>query len=56
MDTGSVVMEDLMLSTEPIPTIIVANSVDFSGNTYIGDLDGSAIESNPFLIGVSLVE
>lgn len=43
-------------ATDPVPAIIVANTVDFTGDTNTGDFDGSVVIENPFLIDVSLVE
>lgn len=42
--------------TDPVPAIIVANTVDFTGDTNTGNFDGSVIVESPFLIEVSLVE
>ena len=41
---------------DPVTTVIVANTVDFTGNTTTDNLDGSAVSGNPFLIVVNLVE
>ena len=42
--------------TDPVPAIIVANTVDFTGDTNTGDFDGSVVVESPFLVEVSLVE
>ena len=41
---------------EPSATFIVANTVDFSGNTEINNVEGSVVESNPQLTEVTLLE
>ena len=43
-------------ATDPVPAIIVANTVDFTGDTNTGNFDGSVVIENPFLIKASLVE
>ena len=43
-------------TTNPVPAIIVANTVEFTGNTNTGGFDGSVVIENPFLVDVSLVE
>jgi hypothetical protein len=37
-------------------TMLIADEVDISGNTVLGDFDGSAVEANTLLIEASLVE
>ena len=39
-----------------VTTVIVADTVNFTGNTTTDNLDGSAVTGNPFLIVVNLVE
>jgi hypothetical protein len=41
---------------DPVTTVIVANTVSFTGNTTTDNLDGSSVTGNPFLIVVNLVE
>ena len=41
---------------DPVTSLIVADSIEFTGHTQVADLDGSAIFANPNLITVSLVE
>jgi hypothetical protein len=41
---------------DPVTTLIIADSVEFSGHTDVGDIDGSSITANPNLITVRLVE
>jgi hypothetical protein len=41
---------------DPVTTVIVADTIDFVGNTNIGDFDGSGILADPNLIEVRLVE
>ncbi len=41
---------------DPVTTLIVADTITFSGNTEVDDFDGSAINANPNLITVTLVE
>ncbi len=41
---------------DPVTTIIVADTINFVGNTSIGDFDGSGILADPNLIEVRLVE
>ena len=41
---------------DPVSTVIVADTIDFTGNTTTDNLDGSAVTGNPFLIVVNLVE
>ncbi len=52
--------QDLMFSggsaTDPVPTIIVANTVHFTGNTEIGDPNMLLLPPSPYMIKVSLVE
>ena len=52
--------QDLMFSggsaTDPVPTIIVANTVHFTGNTEIGDPNTPLLPPSPYMIKVSLVE
>jgi hypothetical protein len=43
-------------TVDPVSTVIVANTVDFNGNTTTDNLDGSPVSTNPFLIVVNLVE
>jgi hypothetical protein len=38
------------------PVMIIARSVSFSGNSRLGDYDGSAVETNPLLVEAKLVE
>jgi len=40
----------------PVTTVIVADTLTFSGNTDVSDFDGSVIQANPNLITVTLVE
>lgn len=37
-------------------TMLIADEIDISGNTILGDFDGSAVESNTLLIEASLAE
>ena len=41
---------------DPVTTLIVADTIEFTGNTEVDDFDGSAIAANPLLITVTLVE
>ncbi len=41
---------------DPVTTLIVADTITFSGITEVDDFDGSAINANPNLITVTLVE
>ena len=41
---------------DPVTTLIVADTITFSGITEVDDFDGSAIQANPNLITVQLVE
>jgi hypothetical protein len=41
---------------DPVTTLIVADTITFSGNTEVDDFNDSAIKANPFLITVTLVE
>jgi Putative Flp pilus-assembly TadE/G-like len=41
---------------DPVTTLIIADTVEFTGNTDVGDFDGSSISANPNLITVKLVE
>ncbi len=41
---------------DPVTTLIIADTIEFTGNTEVGDFDGSAISANPNLITVKLVE
>jgi hypothetical protein len=41
---------------DPVTTLIIADTVEFTGNTEVDDFDGSAITANPNFITVKLVE
>ena len=41
---------------DPVTTVIVADTVEFTGNTTTDNIDGSVVTGNPFLIVVHLVE
>jgi hypothetical protein len=41
---------------DPVTTFIVADTIDFVGNTNVGDFDASGILADPNLISVQLVE
>lgn len=41
---------------DPVTTLIIADTVEFTGHTDVGDFDGSSISANPNLITVKLVE
>ena len=42
---------------DPVSTIIVADTVDFTGNTNgAADLNGSVVQESPFLVTSTLVE
>jgi Putative Flp pilus-assembly TadE/G-like len=41
---------------DPVTTLIIADTIEFSGHTEVGDFDGSSISANPNLITVKLVE
>ncbi len=41
---------------DPVTTLIIADTIEFTGNTEVDDFDGSAISANPNFITVKLVE
>ncbi len=41
---------------DPVTSLIVADTIEFTGHTLVADLDGSAIMANPNLVTVTLVE
>ena len=41
---------------DPVTTLIIADTIEFTGNTEVDDFDGSAITANPNFITVKLVE
>ena len=43
-------------ATAESPTMLIADLIDFSGNTFLGDLDNSAAASSPLLVSASFVE
>ena len=43
-------------AADPSAAMLIANTIDFIGSTSLGDLDGSAVEGNSYLISASLVE
>ncbi len=43
-------------ATAESPTMLIADLIDFSGNTFLGDLENSAAASSPLLVSASFVE
>ncbi len=41
---------------DPVTTLIIADQVEFTGNTTTGNLDGSVVRANPAFVTVTLVE
>jgi hypothetical protein len=41
---------------DPVTTMIIADTVNFTGNTTTGNLDGSVVRDNPAFVTVTLVE
>jgi len=41
---------------DPVTTLIIADTIEFTGHTEVDDFDGSAITANPNFITVRLVE
>ena len=52
--------QDLQFSggtvADPISTMMIARTVDFTGNANVGDFNGSALNASPLLVRVTLVE
>jgi hypothetical protein len=43
-------------ATDNSSSILIANIIEFTGQSYLGDFDGSAAAANPGLVRVALVE
>ena len=43
-------------TADPSAAMLIANTVDFTGSTELGDFDGSAVQANNMLISATLVE
>ena len=41
---------------DPVTTLIIADQVEFTGNTTTANLDGSVVRDNPAFVTVTLVE